>query len=67
MFLPVSLLGDGQNIYFLVEILVEILEPGGQLRANTFSRVFQFHRIRVPNFYSKVFAVCANNDLEMHY
>ena len=49
--------------------MFEILEPGGQLWANTSSRVSQFHRIGVPKFYSKVnvFAVCANNDLEMHY
>ena len=49
--------------------MFEILEPGGQFWANSSSMVSRFQRIRVPKFYSKVnvFAVCANNDLEMHY
>ena len=49
--------------------MFEILEPGSQYWANTFSMVSQFNRMGIPTFYSKitVFTVCAYNDIEMHY
>ena len=61
-FLPKGkpLLRDGQNKHFH-----EILEPGGQLWANTAFEGSQFYSIGVPKFYSwvNVISVYEYNDL----
>ena len=55
------MLRDGQNRIFMFEIL----EPGGQLWANTAFEGSQFYSIGVPKFYSwvKVISVYVHNDL----